>query len=77
MVAAADIRFDYDGGQFSWSPDGRHLSFRTAGMEEEIHDCFVIDLTSGKIRNITSLSPTEHEGHPRELIPLWDDKRKV
>lgn len=77
VVAAADVRFDYDGGQFSWSPDGHLLSFRTAGMEEEVHDSFVVDLASRQIQNISSLSPAKREGHSRGLIPLWDNKRQV
>jgi dipeptidyl aminopeptidase/acylaminoacyl peptidase len=77
LVAATDVRFEYDGGQFSWSPDGHLLSFRTAGMEEEVNDCFVVDLTSREIRSITSLSSAKREGHPRELIPMWDNKGQV
>lgn len=76
-VAVADVRFDYDGGQFSWSPDGHLLSFRTDGMEEEVHDCFVADLAGRAIRNISSLPLTKRGEHPRELTPLWDNKRQV
>jgi dipeptidyl aminopeptidase/acylaminoacyl peptidase len=52
-VAGANLRFDYDGASFSWSPDGQQLSFQTGGVEEHRLDCYVSDMLGGPPRNIT------------------------
>jgi dipeptidyl aminopeptidase/acylaminoacyl peptidase len=74
QVAASEIRLGFDGSQFSWSPDGRHLAYRAYGVAENAKDCFVIDIERGKTRNVTTLA-SNHQW-PTSGIPLWDRKAK-
>lgn len=71
-VVASDLRLDYDGGQFAWSPDSRLLSFRSAETEEQRRDYFVADLAKELIRNVSSLPAAKTSARPRGVIPLWD-----
>jgi dipeptidyl aminopeptidase/acylaminoacyl peptidase len=72
-AVASDVRFDYDGGSFSWSPDGRHLAYQTGGPEERVRDCYVADADGGNVRDISMLSPlAPHMSTP----PLWDAGKK-
>jgi dipeptidyl aminopeptidase/acylaminoacyl peptidase len=70
-LVARDIRLDYDGAQFSWSPDGTHLAYRTAGVLAS-GDVFVIGLDAAEPRLV---SPTPHPPftvlHQR-MAPSWD-----
>lgn len=70
-LLARDIRLDYDGAQFSWSPDGTHLAYRTAGVLAS-GDVFVIGLDAAEPRLV---SPTPHPPftvlHQR-MAPSWD-----
>jgi dipeptidyl aminopeptidase/acylaminoacyl peptidase len=68
-VVASDVRFEYNGGSFSWSPDGMHLAYRTGGPEEKIRDCFLVDVDGGKVRNISALSSLPPH---TSTAPLWD-----
>jgi dipeptidyl aminopeptidase/acylaminoacyl peptidase len=72
---ASNIRLDYDGGALSWSPDGSHLSFHAGGVGDKAHDCFVVDLSSGKLENLTHLQP-ERPSDRKAETPLWDAKGK-
>jgi len=74
-IIGSDIRLNYDGAAFSWSPDGSQLSFRTGGVEEKNFDCFVIDINSATPRNVTMLPPTTS---PRRTSrPLWDTQGHI
>jgi dipeptidyl aminopeptidase/acylaminoacyl peptidase len=70
QVVASDVRLYFEGASFSWSPDSRHLAFRTGGMEEKIHDCYLVDLERGTPRNITSFERRPASFKPTP--PLWD-----
>jgi dipeptidyl aminopeptidase/acylaminoacyl peptidase len=72
QVVASDIRLGYDGAQFSWSPDGRHLAYRSYGPAEDARDCFVSDLAGGSPRKLTTLLPGQRG--PSSGIPVWDRK---
>ncbi|HLA11830.1 MAG TPA: prolyl oligopeptidase family serine peptidase [Pyrinomonadaceae bacterium] len=59
-------------GSFSWSPDGRSLSYLTASSDPLARtDCFVVSVTGGAPRNLT---PGEHPrfGDNDTAVPLWD-----
>jgi len=69
QVIATDVRFDYDGGSFSWSPDSLHLAYVTGGPEERVRDCYVADIEGRVVRNVSMLAPVP----PRaSKAPLWD-----
>lgn len=75
-VAGSDIRLDYDGASFSWSPDGSQIVFQTGGTEEKIFDCYVIDRKGIRPRNVTSFrSPASL--HRKSSIPLWDPQGHI
>jgi dipeptidyl aminopeptidase/acylaminoacyl peptidase len=67
---AIDVRLDYDGAAFSWSPDGSHLSFIGGGPAEKVHDCYIIDLQNGKLENLSRLQP-ERPLERKAEKPLW------
>jgi dipeptidyl aminopeptidase/acylaminoacyl peptidase len=71
LTAAPSVRLIL-GSQFSWSPRGNRLAYRMYGPEEQTGDCFVADLVSGVIRNVTHLP----KGHKLPMhvdgTPLWD-----
>jgi dipeptidyl aminopeptidase/acylaminoacyl peptidase len=72
-ILTSNIRLDYDGTAFSWSPRGSHLSFQTGGPAEKTHDCYVVHFRTGQMDNLTHLQPQrswERKGEP----PLWDAK---
>jgi len=68
---ARDIRLDYDGAQFAWSPDGTRLAYRTAGVLAS-GDVFVAGLDGADPRLV---SPGPHPPftllHQR-IAPSWD-----
>jgi dipeptidyl aminopeptidase/acylaminoacyl peptidase len=72
-VVGKELRFDYDGSSFSWSPDGLRLSFQTGGVEEHNLDCYVADLRGGAPRNLTEFSQPAFV-HRKSQPPLWDMK---
>ena len=69
QIAASDIRFNYDGGQVSWSPDGQHLVYRTFGPLEEINDCFMASTDGANPRNLTTFTRRRKRVEP--VAPLW------
>jgi len=75
-ILASDIRLDYDGAAFSWSPDGSQLSFHTGGMEERISDCFGVNVEEGGPRNLTMFSQPARF-HRKASAPLWDKKGHI
>lgn len=72
-ILANNIRLDYGGAAFSWSPSGSHLSFHAGGVAEKAHDCYVINLKNGKLENLTHLRPQRPLDRMAET-PLWDAK---
>ncbi|MGO9520064.1 MAG: S9 family peptidase [Candidatus Korobacteraceae bacterium] len=69
-VVVSDVRLDYDGAAFSWSPDAKRLAYHTGGPEENIADCYVTDADGGNLRNVSMLSP--HVSPYKSTTPLWD-----
>lgn len=70
-VIAARLPMEYDGSAFSWSPESSQLAFCTGGMDVRSADCFVADLRSGTLRNVTSFSAAQ-AGGAGDSKPLWD-----
>jgi dipeptidyl aminopeptidase/acylaminoacyl peptidase len=68
---AREIRLDLDGDAFSWSPTGQQLSFHAGGMDEKNFDCYVIDLPSCSLRDVT-VFPTSPAPRRKSSTPLWD-----
>lgn len=71
-IVASNIRLNFDGTEFSWSPDGKLLTYHMGGIEEMTNDCFVVDSMGGKSRNVTNLTPLLHVSDIKSSIPLWD-----
>jgi dipeptidyl aminopeptidase/acylaminoacyl peptidase len=71
-VIASEIRLNYDGASFSWSPDGLKLGFQVGGMEERTYDCYVVDADAGSPRNVSMLQPMSLPSRYKSAAPLWD-----
>lgn len=71
-VLATDVRLGPDGGGFSWSPDGKLVSYHTSGMEERFRNCYVIEVRRGESRNVTSFSTPGEASDRMASSPLWD-----
>lgn len=69
-VVASHIQLDYDGSSVSWSPDGKMLSYRTAGMLAK-GDVFVVSATGGEPRKLTAAPHPNFAGFGFQP-PLWD-----
>lgn len=71
-ILESDIRLDYDGAAFSWSPDGSRLAFRKGGMEERTSDCHIVRVDGGGSRNVSKF-PASHGGSAYKAgTPLWN-----
>jgi dipeptidyl aminopeptidase/acylaminoacyl peptidase len=76
-VIASDIRFDYDGSEFSWSPNSKYLSYHTGGVNEKAHDCYIVDVGGGSTRNITHFPLDLQVPHYVSSVPLWDGDKHL
>jgi len=56
-ILASNVRLDYDGAALSWSPAGSYLSFHAGGTADKARDCYVVNLKSRKLQNLTYLQP--------------------
>ena len=72
QTVAPGVRLGLSGGPLSWSPDGSRLVFRTGGMEEKVHDCYVVTPGTGALRDLTRL-PTSSQAQA-DMRCLWDPK---
>jgi dipeptidyl aminopeptidase/acylaminoacyl peptidase len=70
---ASNVRLDYDGAAVSWSPTGTLLSFHASGTLDKVHDCYVVNLKSRSVENVTHLQPQRPADRKAET-PLWDAK---
>jgi len=70
-TVAPDIRMDFGGIAFSWSPDSLRLVYRTGGELESRHDCYIIEVAGGVPRNVT-VFPADNLS-TMYMPPLWDD----
>ncbi|MGB9072382.1 MAG: prolyl oligopeptidase family serine peptidase [Terriglobales bacterium] len=71
---AKNVRLDYDGASFSWSPDSTRLAFVTGGpLEAEAGavDCYVVVPGDGPPQNVTTFPSPGHLY--RQSPPLWSD----
>ena len=71
QVVASEIRLNYEGAPFSWSPDGQHLVYRAYGPEESTNDCYVVGLKNESPRNVTTMAA--HQQWPKSG-PVWGMK---
>jgi len=76
-VVASNIRLDFDGTAFSWSPEGSYLSFHTGGTEERAYDCYVVNANGGAPRDVTLLSPQKQRSRYERSTPVWDMQRHI
>jgi dipeptidyl aminopeptidase/acylaminoacyl peptidase len=68
-LLAPAVRLEYDGAQFSWSPDSLYISYVTGGPDEKIRDCYVADADGANVRDVSDLSPVPPQ---MSSAPLWD-----
>ena len=73
---ASDIRLDYDGAAFMWSPDGAQIGFHAGGTNERRFDCYITDVTDGKPVNVTKFPPSEPAQYKSSPL-LWDDGGQI
>lgn len=71
-IVASNIRLEYDGSPFTWSPDSSRLAYLIGGPMERsgAGDCYVVDRKGGSPKNLTQF---RRKGviH-KQLSPLWD-----
>ena len=76
-ILASDVRLDYDGAEFGWSPNGMLISYHTGGPGNPLRDCYLVDARGGVPRNITKLTPLTQPPEHKASVPLWDAKSNV
>ncbi len=71
---ANNVRLEYDGSPFSWSPDSSRLAYLTGGPLEHaaIGDLYVINLKQGVSQNLSHFDSPP--GPEKQRAPLWDAK---
>lgn len=70
-AVASDVKLDYDGKAFSWSPGSSYLAFHTGGVAEKTYDCYVVNSKGGSPRNVTGLP--NHSAKYKQVTPLWSE----
>lgn len=73
-VLASDIRLDYEGAAFSWSPDSLYLAFRNGGWEERTFDCHITRVGGGGLRNVSAFPASQMKPAYKLGTPVWDPK---
>ncbi len=69
-----DIPLNYDGAQFSWSPNGTLISYHVGGWEKgSTGDCYIVSVASSSARNITNFVPQQQPDLGVPSVPLWDE----
>jgi dipeptidyl aminopeptidase/acylaminoacyl peptidase len=74
LVMASNIRLDYDGAEFSWSPDSVLVSYHAGGPNDSVRDCYIVSAAGGTPRNITEFSRQRQSSRYTSSVPLWDQK---
>ena len=69
-VLVSNIRLNYSGAEFAWSPDSLRLSYLEGGPRMT-GDCYVVDLNDGTRTKLTDFSRAE-SGVSRASGPLWN-----
>lgn len=71
-VVAHDVRLDFTGFAFSWSPDSSLLSYQVGGMDAN-GDLYIVNAAAaGASRNLTNF-PTQQQNFIA-WPPLWDER---
>jgi len=70
------FRLDYDGAEFSWSPDGSQLAIQSGGIDETHFDCYAVAARDGSVRNVT-MFVGQALSHRKASTPLWDKKGEI
>jgi dipeptidyl aminopeptidase/acylaminoacyl peptidase len=70
-ILLSAFRLNIGGDTFRWSPDGKWIALLTGGVEDTLNDCYAIELSTGKVHNVTGFMPTMSA--PRSSVPLWDN----
>lgn len=68
-ILARDIRLNFLGASFSWSPDGSRIAYQADGPLEDKHDCYLLNALGGGVREITGFP----QGEARVVLyaPVW------
>lgn len=78
QLVASTIPLDYDGAEFSWSPDDRLLVYHTGGPDEKLRNCYAVDSGgNGSPQNTTGLSSPERNIRSKASVPLWDEDGNI
>ncbi len=73
QVVAPDIRFDYNGDTFSWSPDGLQLGF-CSGADGTGYGCHVVLLNKPRSSNVPPFAQAQTCAGQKVSRPLWTAK---
>src|SRR5262249_52345793 len=73
-VVASDIRLDFEGAAFTWSPDSLRLAFRNGGVEERTFDCYVVRRDGGRAQTVSGAALAVERPIGRAGLPFWDTK---
>ena len=71
-MLVSDVRLDYGGSAFSWSPDSLEISFRRSGPEEKTFDIYTVDVKGSAPVNRSGLADPRSPPIYESSIPLWD-----
>lgn len=77
QIIVPNIRLDYDGAEFSWSPSDQLLAYHAGGPDENVRNCYAVAANGGTPRNITRFTSQESEIRFKSSVPLWDDQGRV
>jgi dipeptidyl aminopeptidase/acylaminoacyl peptidase len=76
-IVASDIRLQYDGAEFSWSPEATTVGYRVRREDKDDYDWFAIDIDSKALRNLTSFHSSPWAPLHSSGIPLWDENQNI
>jgi dipeptidyl aminopeptidase/acylaminoacyl peptidase len=69
-VLVSNLRLNYSGAEFAWSPDSLRLSYLEGGPRMT-GDCYVVNMNDGTRTKLTDFSQAE-SGVSRSSGPLWN-----
>jgi dipeptidyl aminopeptidase/acylaminoacyl peptidase len=70
-VLASDIRLEFSGDRFRWSPDSRQIAYCESGPRVG-GDCYVAQVEGKRPENITGLASSREGDFSGSVAPLWD-----
>jgi len=74
-IVSSDIRLNFNGDRFSWSPDSLRLSYREGGPRVA-GDCYIALVDGTGPQRVTALEPPADDPSDGSAEPLWDAKGK-